>query len=58
MGWSSLLTVPQVALMSLLLEHGQFAGLIAADRWGRLALAYTIFNGGAVSNAVALLRAW
>ena len=27
MGWSSLLTVPQVTLMSLLLEHGQLASL-------------------------------
>lgn len=46
MGWSSLLTVPQVALMSLLLEHGQLASLGAADHWGWLALAYTIFIGG------------
>ena len=48
MGWSSLLTVPQVALMSLLLEHGQVASLIAADRRGWLALAYTIFIGGII----------
>jgi O-acetylserine/cysteine efflux transporter len=27
MGWSSLLTVPQVMLMSLLLEYGQLASL-------------------------------
>ncbi len=46
MGWSSLLTVPQVALMSLLLEHGQQASLVAADQHGWLALAYTIFIGG------------
>ncbi len=46
MGWSSLLTVPQVALMSLLLEHGQLASLITADQRGWLALAYTIFIGG------------
>ena len=46
MGWSSLLTVPQVALMSLLLEHGQLASLVAADQHGWLALAYTIFIGG------------
>ncbi len=32
MGWSSLLTVPQVMLMSLLLEHGQLASLVTADR--------------------------
>src|SRR5258706_2021023 len=43
MGWSSLLTVPQVMLMSLLLEHGQLASLITADERGWLALAYTIF---------------
>lgn len=46
MGWSSLLTVPQVALMSLLLEHGQLASLSTADRHGWLALAYTVFIGG------------
>jgi O-acetylserine/cysteine efflux transporter len=48
MGWSSLLTVPQVTLMSLLLEHGQAASLVAADQRGWLALAYTIFIGGIV----------
>jgi O-acetylserine/cysteine efflux transporter len=48
MGWSSLLTVPQVMLMSLLLEHGQLASLAAADERGWLALAYTIFIGGIV----------
>lgn len=46
MGWSSLLTVPQVILMSLLLEHGQAASLVTADQIGWLALAYTIFAGG------------
>jgi O-acetylserine/cysteine efflux transporter len=46
MGWSSLLTVPQVTLMSLVLEHGQLRSLIAADQRGWLALAYTIFIGG------------
>ncbi|WBL77533.1 EamA family transporter [Bradyrhizobium xenonodulans] len=46
MGWSSLLTVPQVMSMSLLLEHGQTASLVAADEIGWLALAYTIFIGG------------
>src|SRR5262249_61435995 len=46
MGWSSLLTVPQVTLMSLLLEHGQLTSLVTADRRGWLALAYTIFIGG------------
>ena len=34
--------------MSLLLEHGQVASLIAADERGWLALAYTIFVGGIV----------
>src|SRR6201986_4521169 len=48
MGWSSLLTVPQVMLMSLLLEHGQLASLVTADQRGWLALAYTIFIGGIV----------
>ncbi len=48
MGWSSLLTVPQVMLMSLLLEHGQLASLVTADARGWLALAYTIFIGGIV----------
>jgi O-acetylserine/cysteine efflux transporter len=48
MGWSSLLTVPQVILMSLLLEYGQLASLVAADERGWLALGYTIFIGGIV----------
>jgi O-acetylserine/cysteine efflux transporter len=48
MGWSSLLTVPQVMLMSLLLESGQLASLVTADERGWLALAYTIFIGGIV----------
>ena len=48
MGWSSLLTVPQVLLMSLLLEYGQLASLVTADGRGWLALAYTIFIGGIV----------
>ncbi|WP_063683210.1 DMT family transporter [Bradyrhizobium stylosanthis] len=48
MGWSSLLTVPQVLLMSLLLEYGQLASLASADGRGWLALAYTIFIGGIV----------
>ncbi|MCA6125399.1 EamA family transporter [Bradyrhizobium sp. WSM 1704] len=48
MGWSSLLTVPQVLLMSLLLEYGQAASLVTADGRGWLALAYTIFIGGIV----------
>src|SRR6185295_6624803 len=34
MGWSSLLTVPQVMLMSLLLEYGQLASLVTADGRG------------------------
>ncbi|MET4718463.1 O-acetylserine/cysteine efflux transporter [Bradyrhizobium japonicum] len=46
MGWSSLLTVPQVLAMSLLLEHGQMASLVTADELAWLALAYTIFIGG------------
>ncbi|MES2195519.1 MAG: EamA family transporter [Pseudomonadota bacterium] len=45
-GWSSLFTVPQVMLMSLLLEHGQLATFVTADRRGWMALAYTIFIGG------------
>jgi len=48
-GWSSLFTVPQVMLMSLLLEHGQFATLATADERGWLALAYTVFIGGIVA---------
>jgi O-acetylserine/cysteine efflux transporter len=48
MGWSSLFTVPQVMLMSLLLEYGQLRSLVAADERGWLALAYTIFIGGIV----------
>lgn len=48
MGWSSLFTMPQVMLMSLFLEYGQLASLVAADERGWLALAYTIFIGGIV----------
>ena len=48
MGWSSLFTVPQVMLMSLLLETGQVASLATADGRGWLALAYTIFIGGII----------
>jgi O-acetylserine/cysteine efflux transporter len=48
MAWSSLLTVPQVMVMSLLLEYGQLASVVAADERGWLALAYTIFIGGIV----------
>jgi O-acetylserine/cysteine efflux transporter len=46
MGWSSLLTVPQVALMSLVFEQGQAESLVAATQRGWLALAYTVFIGG------------
>ena len=48
MGWSSLLTVPQVMAMSLLLESGQMTSLVTADGRGWLALAYTIFIGGII----------
>jgi O-acetylserine/cysteine efflux transporter len=48
MGWSSVFTVPQVMLMSLLLEHGQRASLVTTDVHGWLALTYTIFIGGIV----------
>jgi O-acetylserine/cysteine efflux transporter len=47
-GWSSLFTVPQVMLMSFVIEHGQLATLATADAHGWLALAYTIFIGGIV----------
>jgi O-acetylserine/cysteine efflux transporter len=48
MGWSSLLTVPQVMLMSLLLEYGQAASLVTVGERGWLALAYTVFIGGII----------
>src|SRR5271163_949167 len=47
-GWSSLFTVPQVMLMSLILEQGQWATLATADKIGWLALGYTVFIGGIV----------
>jgi O-acetylserine/cysteine efflux transporter len=47
-GWSSLFTVPQVMLMSSVLEDGQLTSLVTADERGWLALAYTIFIGGIV----------
>src|SRR5258707_10412366 len=47
-GWSSLFTVPQVMLMSFVIEHGQLATLATADAHGWLPLAYTIFIGGIV----------
>jgi O-acetylserine/cysteine efflux transporter len=48
MAWWSALTVPQVMVMSLFLEHRQLASLVTADDRGWLALAYTIFIGGIV----------
>jgi O-acetylserine/cysteine efflux transporter len=48
MGWSSLFTVPQVMLASLMLEHGQLASVVAADAHGWLALAYTVVFGGII----------
>jgi O-acetylserine/cysteine efflux transporter len=47
-GWSSLFTVPQVMLMSFVLEDGQLTALATADDRGWLALAYTVFIGGIV----------
>ena len=47
-GWSSLFTVPQVMLMSFVLEDGQSTSLVTADERGWLALAYTVFIGGIV----------
>lgn len=47
-GWSSLFTVPQVMLMSFVLEDGQLTSLVTADERGWLALAYTVFIGGIV----------
>ncbi|MGJ5177322.1 DMT family transporter [Bradyrhizobium oligotrophicum] len=47
-GWSSLFTVPQVLLVSLLVEHGQLGSLATADERGWLALGYTIFIGGII----------
>lgn len=46
MAWMALLTVPQVLLASLLLEHGQLASLSAATATDWLAFAYTVFLGG------------
>ncbi|RDV05849.1 DMT family transporter [Undibacter mobilis] len=48
MGWTSLLTVPQVLAMSFVLERGQMASLSLADHRGWFALAYTVFIGGIV----------
>jgi O-acetylserine/cysteine efflux transporter len=45
-GWSALFTVPQVMLMSLIVERGQLTTLVTADDRGWLALAYTVFIGG------------
>lgn len=45
-GWSSLFTVPQVMLMSFVLERGQWAAMVGAGELGWLALAYTVFIGG------------
>jgi O-acetylserine/cysteine efflux transporter len=47
-GWSSLFTVPQMLLMSWVLEHGQWRTLATADQRGWLALAYTVFVGGII----------
>jgi O-acetylserine/cysteine efflux transporter len=45
-GWSSLFTVPQVMLVSLLREHGQWASLFTANGHGWMSLAYTVLIGG------------
>src|ERR1700686_5282845 len=45
-GWSSLFTVPQVMLMSLLLEHGQLTTLVTADERGWNGPALTLFLRG------------
>jgi O-acetylserine/cysteine efflux transporter len=48
MAWMSLFTVPQVMLVSLIFEHGQWASLSTADARGWLGLTYTIVIGGIV----------
>ncbi len=46
LAWMSIFTVPQILAASWVLEHGQFASLIAADMHGWLALLYTVLIGG------------
>jgi O-acetylserine/cysteine efflux transporter len=46
LAWMSMLTVPQVLLMSAILESGQWASLNTATWHGWIALLYTIAAGG------------
>jgi len=48
MAWMAVLTVPQVMLASLLLEHGQLSSLSVATTLDWLAFAYTVVLGGIV----------
>lgn len=46
MAWMSLFTVPQVLVMSMLLEHGQLRAVSDASISAWLAMSYTILIGG------------
>jgi len=46
MAWSSLFTIPQLAIGSLVLEGGQLAAFATADLRGWVAFAYTVLIGG------------
>jgi len=46
MAWMSLFTVPQVLIVSALIEHGQIVALLSAGITAWLSLAYTILLGG------------
>jgi O-acetylserine/cysteine efflux transporter len=48
MAWMSLFTVPQVMLVSWIVEHGQLASLATADVRGWATLSYTVVLGGIV----------
>lgn len=48
MGWSSLFTIPQLLIATVLLEEGQIDSLRAADLAAWLGFAYTVLIGGVI----------
>lgn len=51
-GWLSLMAVPQVGLLSLLLEDGQFAALASADWRGWSAIVYTAVAASIIAHSL------
>lgn len=45
-GWISVLSAPQILLVSLLVESGQFEAMARADGWAWFSVVYTALSGG------------